>query len=150
MKFGVENRNVNFQRELPERILSTHLPAVCSVLRVVAESESYLQLDCGLAESPTPAKNNNVVDRTSLSCPLSPPPPAPSPPPQSRLLQHCAGGETILRCRLPGCRPQQVSCRANSRTQNIQQTSVRQQLPLGHRVCRRNRTETSWHLQRTR
>ena len=36
MKFGVENRNVNFQRELPERILSTHLSTVCSVLRVVA------------------------------------------------------------------------------------------------------------------
>ena len=52
--------------------------------------------------------------------------------------------------RLPGCRPQQVSCKATKLTRDIQQTSVRRQVPLGHPVCRQNRTIPSWHLQRTR
>ena len=49
------------------------------MLKAATRTETYLQLDCGLAESDTPAKKHKVVDRTSLSCPLSPPPPAPSP-----------------------------------------------------------------------
>ena len=35
-----------------------------------------------------PVKQHKFVDRSSLSCPLSPPPPPPNPPPQCRLLQH--------------------------------------------------------------
>ena len=59
------------------------------------------------------------------------------------------GEESILRGRLPGGSSQQVSYKATTLTRNIQQTSVMQQLPLAHPVCRRNRTEASWYLQRT-
>ena len=47
-------------------------------------------------------------------------------------------------------RSQQVLCGASLSTWKNQQTAVMQQLPLVHPVCRRNRTITSCHLQRTR
>ena len=60
------------------------------------------------------------------------------------------GDGTILRGRLPCCHPQQELYRARVLTRNHHQTSVRQQVPSGHYVRRRNRTITSCHLQRTR
>ena len=73
----------------------------------------------------------------------------PAPVPTAAALRR-AGGETILRCRLPECRPQQVLCGASTLTQNIVKMSVRQQVPSARCVCRRNRTAPSCHLQRTR
>ena len=52
--------------------------------------------------------------------------------------------KAILRWLLPECCPQQVLCGALLLTRNHHQTSVRQQLTLGHPVCRRDRTVPSY------
>ena len=90
MKFGVENRNVNFQRELPERILSTHLPAVCSVLRVVAivkaavsaqhTQSSRAKLTC----SSTAAWLSPILLPNSTKSSITPACPVPCPRPRQR------------------------------------------------------------------
>ena len=60
------------------------------------------------------------------------------------------GEESNQRCLPPGGRSQQALCWASLLTQNNVKTSVREQVPSDHRVWGRNRTEASWHLQRTR
>ena len=98
----------------------------------------------------TPAKHPITLGRSRSTCP-----PRPRRENQAERATHeqrssSAGEETNLRCLLPGGRSQQVRCGALVLTRNHQQTSVRQQVPSGHRVRRRNRTITSCHLQRTR
>ena len=90
MKFETENRNVNFQRELPGRILSTHLPAVCSALRVVAivkaavsaqhTQSSRAKLTC----SSTAAWLNPIILPKTTKSSTAPACPVPCPRPRQR------------------------------------------------------------------
>ena len=90
MKFGVENRNVNFQRELPERILSTHLPAVCSVLRVVAAVKAAVSAQhtqssrAKLTCSSTAAWLNPILLPKTTKSSTAPACPVPCPRPRQR------------------------------------------------------------------
>ena len=90
MKFGVENRNVNFQRELPERILSTYLPAVCSVLRVVAAVKAAVSAQhtqssrAKLTCSSTAAWLNPILLPKTTKSSTAPACPVPCPRPRQR------------------------------------------------------------------
>ena len=72
------------------------------------------------------------------------------PYPLSTCRERLGGDSTQGGDSLGGNSTQQVSYKATTLTWNSQETSVMQQLPLAHPVCRRNRIEASWHLQRTR
>ena len=90
MKFGVENRNVNFQRELPERILSTYLPAVCSVLRLVAAVKAAVSAQhtqssrAKLTCSSTAAWLNPILLPKTTKSSTAPACPVPCPRPRQR------------------------------------------------------------------
>ena len=163
--FCSQNRDVNFASPLIERNADTLSHTHCSLIaatrgptqvqlahhtqrRGAKLHETYLQLDCGLVACLYSCQTPNFV---------RPQPSALSPCRERQAERASAdqrnqqrGDETILRGRLGGGSTQQVSYKATTLTRNIQQTSAMQQLPLAHPVCRRNRTEASWHLQRTR
>ena len=130
MKFGVENRNVNFASPLIERnvrsyALSHILFADCINARPYTSTinisyskegrEAYLQLDCGLAESDALAKQPFSFDCTHCSrllCPLSPCRERQAKRASHEQRNNSEGEATNQSGRLAECRPQQVSFEA--------------------------------------
>jgi hypothetical protein len=133
------------------RILTTEAPVAHQSAR--HSQRRSAELTCSSSQKPTIVHARFVQHNLAASS-RRPYPLSPCRERQAERASHeqrssSEGKRSNQRCLLPGGRSQQVLCGASLLTRNYQQTSVRQQVPSGHRVRRRNRTITSCHLQRT-
>ena len=108
------------------------------------------RLRLGLVHAPAKHPISFHRNRLLSGCPLSPCRERQAERASHEQRSSNEGEETICAAYFLGDAPSKFTYEATKLTRNNQQTSVMQQLPLAHPVCRRNRTIPSWHLQRTR
>ena len=143
MKFGTQNRDVNFQRELNERTLSTSALTIYSAIpscsSPVTPSSAYhtrsrgVELTCSASPRPTsahtPNEEHNLATTSRRPCSLSPPPSArPRTPTPRRILLRCrterAANLMFSWLRSKGVPPKHVSLVRHARSAQAGSTNL--------------------------